>query len=147
MVYMSNLEEMFWARVWRCTHRHPCKRCCWPWRPALLRAVDRHLVPDYGLFSVRDHPQLLIRAHRMALAIRHHALLLPFGQHVPACHLCDFASCCNDAHIVLGTPHDNIGGTAKRTWLRKNRGPVLLPDGSPFLPWHRLLKLPEGMLR
>jgi hypothetical protein len=28
----TTLEARFWAKVWRCTHRHPCKRCCWPWR-------------------------------------------------------------------------------------------------------------------
>ena len=29
----GTLEERFWANVWRCTYRWPCKTCCWPWWP------------------------------------------------------------------------------------------------------------------
>lgn len=143
---MQTLEEVFWSYVWRCTHQEPCKRCCWPWRPAFARALQHHLVPGYGTFIVREHPRLIVLAHRMAIVVRRHALLLPFGQRVPACHLCDFASCCNDAHIVLGTPHDNIAGTAKRGWSCKNRAPVVLPDGSFFSPWQILTHLPSGFI-
>jgi hypothetical protein len=27
----ATLEDRFWAKVWRCMHRWPCKKCCWPW--------------------------------------------------------------------------------------------------------------------
>ena len=144
---MKSLEDIvadFWSHVWRCTHRDPCRECCWPWRPALVRAVQRHLVPGYGTFHIRDDPQMLIPAHRMAIALKHHALILPFGQRMPACHLCDFASCCNDAHLVLGTPRDNIRGTATRGWSHTTRSPVRLPDGTAFFPWETLLRLPPG---
>ena len=141
----ANVDQCFWTQVWRCTHRHPCKRCCWPWRPALLRAAARHLVPGYGMYSVRESPRLVIPAHRMALAVQHHALFLPFGQRLPACHLCDFASCCNYAHLVLGTPRDNIRGTAQRGWSCAKRKPVMLPDGTTFFPWEILMKVPPGL--
>lgn len=143
---MPEIDAQFWAQVWRCPHAVPCTRCCWPWKPALRYALAHQLLPRYGLFVVRvPPPRMAVLAHRMALAVTQHALLLPFGHHLHACHHCDFPSCCNPWHLFVGTPRENVTGTVARGWSYTRRRPVRLPDGTAFAPWLTLHALPCGM--
>jgi Zinc-binding loop region of homing endonuclease len=131
------LERQFWAQVWQCTHRHPCKKCCWPWKPAFAqgRAAVR---PTYGRFFMGYRNSIL--AHRFALMAAHYALLLPFGNELHVCHLCDFPPCCNPSHLVVGTAFDNIGKALERIYeSSRMRGPIHLPNGVEIMIDYRLL--------
>lgn len=134
----ADFEQLFWSRVWRCTHRHPCKRCCWPWKSEF--AKGRHAVrPSYGHMMV-PHLRQNMPAHRLAFIFAHHALLLPFGNAVHVCHLCDFPPCCNPSHLVVGTHDDNIGKALDRIYeSSRMRGPIRLPNGVEIMIDYRLL--------
>lgn len=78
-----------------------------------LRFVDRTAGPDqcwryiggrdpkgYGIFSLRGKP---IRSNRMAYLL----WIGPIGPDLCVCHSCDNPSCCNPAHLWLGTQREN----------------------------------------
>jgi hypothetical protein len=117
------IENSFWSQVWRCTHRSPCKRCCWPWKRRL---------EGYGTFRIPPHgPQ--IPAHRFALILSDGALLFPKGssQGFTVCHQCDFSPCCNPLHLAVGTTGDNVREARDKGWFILRRcKPVRLPDGT-----------------
>lgn len=94
--YPTTLPARFWSKVDR---RSPAE--CWPWL--------RHLVAGgYGSIKIDGKNQL---AHRVAWR-------LAYGQPIPdgllIRHSCDYARCCNPAHLILGTHKDNVDDAMTR---------------------------------
>lgn len=132
-------ERSFWARVWRCRHRDPCKRCCWPWR-AVFNGGPVRIRPTYGHVYVPYVGRQMV-AHKIALILAHGALILPFGSRIEVCHLCAFPPCCNPKHLVLGTAYDNSSRGPERIYGRLGiRGPIHLPNGVDLMIDYRLLR-------
>jgi hypothetical protein len=142
-ISMAEFERSFWARVWQCTHRHPCKRCCWPWREAFAEG-HQPVRPTYGQVYV-PHFRRAMATHRVATILAHHALILPFGRGLHLCHLCAFPPCCNPRHLVLGTPYDNLSRGTERIHGRLSglRGPIHLPNGVDIMINYRVLRRSE----
>ncbi len=137
---MQSLEERFWSKVWRCNHREPCKRCCWPYMTQ--RLLDyRYGTPawaeTYGIFYLRnDHGAFRdsvlatsIAAHRMAYILTRQNEIFP-GIHFPVCHRCDFGLCCNYVHLALGSMADNRRDMQGKGCLGTDFQPIFLPDGT-----------------
>jgi len=124
MASFQEVEQAFWAQVWRCSHRSPCKRCCWPWAPE--RQTDRGLRRLVST-EMQAHP------HRFAVMVTHGALFLPARRLTfVVCHACDYSPCCNPAHLWVGTQGDNIRDARDKGWfiVRRSRPYAILPDGS-----------------
>jgi hypothetical protein len=85
-----SLEVRFWSKVDR-----QGAADCWPWLASVRRKDE-----GYGAFYLdgRNQP-----ASRIAWALTHGPV--PTGMVV--CHHCDNPSCCNPAHLFIGTPQDN----------------------------------------
>jgi hypothetical protein len=87
-----SVEERFWSKVWRCTHRWPCKKCCRPWRAVDLTERALYLTwqqhPSFSDIRLRQLPAGT--AARWAYLFSARTLLLP-GLFI--CHQCDFAPC------------------------------------------------------
>lgn len=66
---------------------------CWEWQASKGQR-------GYGSFSVNGRPH---RAHRVAYQLAYGQI--PAGMFV--CHRCDNPSCCNPAHLFIGTCADN----------------------------------------
>ena len=125
---MLTHEERFWSKVWRCMHRQPCQRCCWPWHTLL-----RH--PAFTLWMWKAHPVFSdawltggkkMTVGRVAFLVFHRTLLLP---HIVICHQCHFGPCCNPAHLRAGTQSDNSRDNGGKN-LNTNWYPAItLPDG------------------
>lgn len=141
---MYSLEEKFWSRVWQCDHRHPCKKCCWPYETQ--RLLDyRYGTPEwaemYGIFYLRNdhgafqHPALAtsISAHRMAYILSGKNEIFQ-GIHFPVCHRCDFGLCCNYVHLTLGAMADNRRDMKGKGCLGIDFQPIFLPDGTRHVP-------------
>lgn len=67
--------------------------CCWPF----LRSKNKQ---GYGHVWVNGRCE---EAHRFAYSVA----VGPIPDEMWVLHSCDFPSCCNPAHLRLGTPHDN----------------------------------------
>lgn len=118
------MEQRFWSHVWRCAHRIPCRRCCWPWmgRDGLYYRVDSVYTFCSPLFSRS------MTVYRVSYLLGRGTLLLPWGRTIHLCHQCDYRRCCNNAHIFPGSSSDN--GRDRRGQPRDaERQPVRLPDG------------------
>lgn len=87
-------EERFWAQV---DKQGPDD--CWPWTGCLSNG--------YGLLYVNDKS---CRVHRYSYELVHG----PIPDGLFACHTCDNPSCCNPAHIFLGTTGDNTRDAARK---------------------------------
>lgn len=129
----KSLEERFWSHVWRCTHRLPCKRCCWPWTYGLKLDVP---FPRYGRFEDVRLPKGSIPAHRFAYILGHGAWLLPFPRALPIRHSCAFRPCCNDMHLSIGTQADNMRDNRGFGWYGARRPSILLPNGETRSLFH-----------
>jgi hypothetical protein len=121
-------EQSFWSRVWQCAHRHPCKRCCWPWLRSLVRPLTFSTWQAHPVFI---HPILTggqqIGAYRLAYILCHGALLFP--RIITICHQCHFGPCCNPAHLRAGTQSDNARDHRGKYHYGRGYPPVRLPDG------------------
>ncbi len=85
----KTLEERFWTKVARCATDE-----CWLWMGARNRT-------SYG--QVRAHNKTML-AHRVAWELANGPILEGWR----VCHRCDNSSCCNPAHLWLGTDADNV---------------------------------------
>lgn len=135
----QSMEEHFWSRVWRCTHTHPCKRCCWSWlSPTGLYSRLDHAPPP---FNDPRLPYKRMPVSRVAYLLHKETLAFPALQ-FQLCHSCDYKPCANYSHLHMGSMSDN----RHDHWL-PNRGPhaiITLPDGRQFPPGHGSLEGPRG---
>jgi len=85
-----SLHDRFWSKVDRRGESD-----CWPWLAAMRRKDQ-----DYGAFWYQGRHHA---ASRMAWVLTHG----PVANGLFVCHRCDNPSCCNPAHLFVGTPQDN----------------------------------------
>jgi hypothetical protein len=97
----KQIEDRFWSKV----EKGPVEQC-WPWKASFLRG-------GYGYFFLEGTKQ----AHRMAYELTYGEI--PSGKSV--LHTCDNPSCCNPAHLFVGTQVDNMvdaEGKGRRRYAR-----------------------------
>jgi len=63
----------------------------------------------------------------MAYILSHDGMMILPGKMFALCHLCDFASCCNPAHLALGAQADNMRDKRGKRHASPLRT-VLFPD-------------------
>jgi hypothetical protein len=110
---------------------------CWPWTASLMGW-------GYGQMSVGGKPQ---RANRLAWELTHGPIL----NSLCVLHACDNPSCCNPAHLFLGTSADNMADMARKERSRSTKLTAAqvvqirldADSGSP----HALLALRYGVSR
>lgn len=94
------IEERFWARVATTSDID----ACWPW----TGGVDKD---GYGKFDDgRAHIYAFVRVNGS----------VPRGKLV--CHSCDTPGCCNDNHLWVGTPLENMQDKVHKGRFRAGRG-------------------------
>jgi len=91
---------------------------CWPWRLS-------HYRNGYGQLTLEDNPYKKLLAHRVAFELA----LGPIPDGKLVLHRCDNRSCCNPAHLFLGTQKDNIDDMILKG--RASRGPQLRGEAHP----------------
>lgn len=82
--------DAFWSRV-----AVGGADICWGWTGSTSSR-------GYGLYA--PLPGVLLRSHRVAYAL-HNGVI---DDSMFVCHRCDNPTCCNPAHLFLGTPKDNV---------------------------------------
>jgi hypothetical protein len=126
MPTIAEIEAAFWAKVWRCKHRWPCRKCCWPWRVADLSVNWKCVWEYHGTFSMPGfRVPSAYAASRYAYESAHGTLGF-CTKHFPTCHRCQFGPCCNPVHLTIGSASDN-----RRDYHAGMSRPriIYLPDG------------------
>lgn len=113
-----NTVEGFWARVAKSGPED-----CWPFD-------GRGRTEKYGKFTWKNKT---VSSHRFAYALTHGTPIAAGGVNkdtLNVCHICDYPSCCNPAHLFLGTQLDNRRDCAAkgRTASGEANGLVLHPE-------------------
>lgn len=123
---LPTLESRFWSKVWQCSHHHPCKKCCWPWKTVDVSVNLVCIWSQHALFyDATLAPSTTMPAHRFAYFTRVGTPLFG-GSHFPVCHQCHFAPCCNPCHLAPGSPTDNAHD---RKRIAHHTRIIVLPDG------------------
>lgn len=99
-------DERFWAMVDRSDLGG-----CWPWKGQTTRF-------GHGVYRPRLPVRGSLYAHRYAWEFVHG----PPAKGQVVRHRCDNASCCNPAHLELGTQRDNVYDMVSRRRHRVPRG-------------------------
>jgi hypothetical protein len=97
------LIQRFWEKI---DKRGPDE--CWPWLGSRLKRCG------HGRININGTVRL---AHRVAYELQNG----PIPPGLVVRHRCNFAPCCNPAHLELGTQADNMRD------IRNNREPVKVP--------------------
>ena len=134
MPSLQEREQAFWANVWQCTHRHPCKRCCWPWRGNGFTCTPSSWRLHF-LFNDKEitHGRSL-GVYRVAYILTHRTMIFPG---LVVCHQCAFGPCCNPSHLCLGTPSDNGRDRRGKSKYRYGCPPIYFPNGPMITPPYR----------
>jgi hypothetical protein len=102
--YTPQEIERFWSKV----DRSAGPDACWLW-------TGTRIPQGYGTLSLRRSP---VYAHRFAFIITNG---WP-AEKMCVCHACDNPSCCNPAHLWLGTHTDNMRDMLKKGRRTEARG-------------------------
>lgn len=94
------IQERFWEKV-----RIAGTADCWEWQAAKNSKGYGRLTSGRGIH---------LKAHRVAFALAHGGEITDRSL---VLHRCDNPSCCNPAHLFLGTPKENT-----QDMLAKGRG-------------------------
>jgi hypothetical protein len=126
MTERQAVEQRFWAKVWQCSHRHPCKRCCWPWRSIDLSVNWKCVWGVHPGFTFSKYGSVSsMTAPRFAYELAYGRVLFT-GHGLHVCHQCHFGPCCNYAHMRPGSASDNASDTRA---ARHRPRIIRLPDG------------------
>jgi len=90
-----HFAENFWAKVKIGTPDE-----CWPWMGTIVQKSG------YGRLKIY---QKAMAAHRIAWELTYGPITKE-----EVCHKCDSPSCCNPAHLFVGTHTDNMNDMAKK---------------------------------
>jgi hypothetical protein len=109
MIEFSEINEKqtiaFWAKVQRGAPDE-----CWNWTAARTKL-------GYGLYTIKRRPRYRsFKAHRMAYYLANGSI----DDSLVVMHSCDNPSCCNPAHLSLGTMKENMADM----WRKGRARPV-----------------------
>lgn len=95
------LTDLELSRLWSKVDKSGGPDACWPWTACSIRG-------GYGRIAMRGRLQL---AHRVAVWA---ATGSPVDPDMEVCHRCDNPSCCNPAHLFVGTHSENIRDSVRK---------------------------------
>ena len=114
---IGSVDLRFWRKVQRCG-----KENCWPW----LGAKTKY---GYGRFKIAGD---VFSAHRVAYVLANNELPPQdrWSYHGTVVrHTCDNPSCCNPAHLEVGTQEDNVRDMMDRGRHRYARSSTVAAPG------------------
>lgn len=113
-------------------------------RASVLAAIERNTIPIpfagchvWMGYVAKHYPQIAPNGKKGPRLAAHKAAYLACNGAIPAGmvvrHTCDVATCCNPAHLVLGTTRDNIMDCVERGRHRnQNTGRSVCKNGHPL---------------